>query len=235
MLNLRDYQNATLEALRQGFAAGKRCQILYAPTGAGKTEMAIALLNATKQKGNKAAMILDRIILCDQTSKRLDRYNIDHGVLQSKHWRWRPYENIQVCSAQTLEKRGSFPGLNLLIVDECFPAGTIIKTPTGDKDISIVRCGDTVYNATGVGTVMGVMAKPANDLVKLEFEDGTSRMGCRRRNGGRKGFVQYQRFVFAVAVYLFRLHEWTTEKKWRRIHTHVGCSKKLAQNLVQRS
>ena len=85
MLNLRDYQNATLEALRQGFAAGKRCQILYAPTGAGKTEMAIALLNATKQKGNKAAMILDRIILCDQTSKRLDRYNIDHGVLQSKH------------------------------------------------------------------------------------------------------------------------------------------------------
>ena len=173
MLNLRDYQNATLEALRQGFAAGKRCQILYAPTGAGKTEMAIALLNATKQKGNKAAMILDRIILCDQTSKRLDRYNIDHGVLQSKHWRWRPYENIQVCSAQTLEKRGSFPGLNLLIVDECFPAGTIIKTPTGDKDISIVRCGDTVYNATGVGTVMGVMAKPANDLVKLEFEDGT--------------------------------------------------------------
>ena len=118
MLNLRDYQNATLEALRQGFAAGKRCQILYAPTGAGKTEMAIALLNATKQKGNKAAMILDRIILCDQTSKRLDRYNIDHGVLQAKHWRWRPYENIQVCSAQTLEKRGSFPGLNLLIVDE---------------------------------------------------------------------------------------------------------------------
>jgi DNA repair protein RadD len=118
MLNLRDYQNATLEALRQGFASGKRCQILYAPTGAGKTEMAIALLNATKEKGNKAAMILDRIILCDQTSQRLDRYNIDHGVLQAKHWRWRPYEHIQVCSAQTLEKRGSFPGLNLLIVDE---------------------------------------------------------------------------------------------------------------------
>lgn len=119
MLNLRKYQEETLEALRRGFAAGRRAQILYAPTGAGKTEMAIALLDATKKKGNKAAMVLDRIILCDQTSQRLDRYNIDHGVLQSKHWRWRPYENIQVCSAQTLEKRGSFPGLNILIVDEC--------------------------------------------------------------------------------------------------------------------
>lgn len=119
MLNLRDYQEETLSKLRQGFAEGKRAQILYAPTGAGKTEMAIALMAATKTKGNKAAMLLDRIVLCDQTSKRLERYNIDHGVLQSGHWRYRPYENIQVCSAQTLERRGAFPGLNLLIVDEC--------------------------------------------------------------------------------------------------------------------
>ncbi len=118
-LTLRPYQLEALEALRNGFAAGKRTQVLVSPTGSGKTEMAIALLNATREKGNRAAMILDRIILCDQTSQRLDRYNIDHGVLQSKHWRWRPYEYIQVCSAQTLEKRGSFPGLNLLIVDEC--------------------------------------------------------------------------------------------------------------------
>lgn len=171
-LQLRDYQDQTLAELRKGFAAGKRAQILYAPTGAGKTEMAIALLNATRGKGNKAAMLLDRIILCDQTSERLEKYHIPHGVLQAGHWRYRPYENIQVCSAQTLEKRGSFPGLNLLIVDECFPAGTMISTPTGDKDISIVRCGDTVYNASGVGIVMGTMVKPAEELVKLEFEDG---------------------------------------------------------------
>lgn len=105
--------------LRDGFAAGHRSQILVGPTGFGKTECAIALLEATKKKGNKAAMILDRIVLCDQTSQRLEKYKIDHGVLQSGHWRYRPYENIQVCSAQTLEKRGSFPGLSLLVIDEC--------------------------------------------------------------------------------------------------------------------
>ncbi len=107
-----------MNALREGFAQGKRAQILYAPTGAGKTEMAIELMRATKAKGNKAAMLLDRIVLCDQTSRRLEKYKIDHGVMQAGHWRYRPYEPIQVCSAQTLEKRGSFPGLNLLIVDE---------------------------------------------------------------------------------------------------------------------
>lgn len=118
MLKLREYQINTLDGLRKGFAAGHRSQMLYSPTGGGKTEMAIALLDATHKKGNRAAMILDRIILCDQTSQRLEKYKIEHGVLQSGHWRYRPYENIQVCSAQTLEKRGSFPGLTLMIVDE---------------------------------------------------------------------------------------------------------------------
>ena len=118
-LQLRPYQTKILDNLRNGFAAGRRAQILYAPTGAGKTEMAIELLRATKTKGNKAAMLLDRIVLCDQTSKRLEKYAIEHGVLQSGHWRYRPHENIQVCSAQTLERRGDFPGLQLLIVDEC--------------------------------------------------------------------------------------------------------------------
>lgn len=117
-LELRPQQIKTLDALRAGFQAGHRCQMLYGPTGFGKTELAISLMAAADAKGRRAAMVLDRIVLCNQTSERLDKYNIAHGVLQSGHWRYRPYERIQVCSAQTLEKRGDFPGLELLIVDE---------------------------------------------------------------------------------------------------------------------
>ena len=118
-LRLRQYQEDAIQKLREGFARGHRSQLLYLGTGGGKTEIAIAMLEAAKAKGSKAAMILDRIVLCDQTSRRLDKYSVDHGVLQAGHWRYKPYENIQVCSAQTLEKRGSFPGLDLLVVDEC--------------------------------------------------------------------------------------------------------------------
>lgn len=118
-LQLRAAQEKAIQMLRDGFAQGHRSQILVGPTGFGKTECAIALLEAAKKKGSRTAMILDRIVLCDQTSQRLEKYGIDHGVLQSGHWRYRPYEAIQVCSAQTIEKRGSFPGLSLLIIDEC--------------------------------------------------------------------------------------------------------------------
>lgn len=117
-LKLYDYQLSILEKLRDGFAAGHRSQMLYCPTGGGKTEMAISLLEAANAKYNRSAMVLDRVILCNQTSERLDKYSIDHGVLQSGHWRYRPYERIQICSAQTLERRGSLPDTKLLIVDE---------------------------------------------------------------------------------------------------------------------
>lgn len=115
---LYEDQEAVLEKVRAAYREGHKHVMLYAPTGAGKTEMAISLLNATKEKGKRGAMLLDRIVLCNQTSARLQKYNIDHGVMQAGHWRYRPYEYIQVCSVQTLEKRGSFPGLALAIVDE---------------------------------------------------------------------------------------------------------------------
>jgi DNA repair protein RadD len=118
MLKLRDYQDAALDMLREAFKDGHNAILLYLATGGGKTEIAIAMLEACRVKGTRAAMLLDRIVLCDQTSQRLDKYKIDHGVLQSGHWRYRPHELIQVCSAQTIEKRGSFPGLSLLIIDE---------------------------------------------------------------------------------------------------------------------
>ncbi|MBI3162194.1 MAG: DEAD/DEAH box helicase family protein, partial [Chloroflexi bacterium] len=117
-LELRAHQVHVLDKLRESMMRN-RSVILYGPTGFGKTECAISLMDAVRKKGRRAAMVLDRITLCNQTSDRLQKYHIDHGVLQSGHWRYRPSERLQVCSAQTLEARGSFPGLDLLIVDEC--------------------------------------------------------------------------------------------------------------------
>ncbi len=118
-LSLRDHQMKVIESLREGFKQGHRAQLLYAPTGFGKTEVAIYLMKATAEKFNRAAIVLDRIVLVDQTSMRLSKYNLRHGVYQSGHWKYAPSELIQVCSAQTLERRSDFPKIDLLIVDEC--------------------------------------------------------------------------------------------------------------------
>lgn len=118
-LQLRDHQAQVIDALREGFKRGHQAQLLYAPTGFGKTEVAIALMAAVREKYHRAAMVLDRLVLVDQTSMRLTKYQLPHGVFQSGHWKWDVKERLQVCSAQTMESRDKFPDVDLLIVDEC--------------------------------------------------------------------------------------------------------------------
>lgn len=163
------YQERILHALRDAFREGHRAVCLVAPTGAGKTEMAIELLAAVANKGNRGAMVLDRIVLCDQTSKRLDKYGIDHGVLQAGHWRFRTDKQIQVCSAQTLEKRGSLPGMRLLIVDECHQTRRQISTfvKGGPSNVLVVGLTATPFTK-GLGTIYtkAVSAVSTRELVE---------------------------------------------------------------------
>jgi DNA repair protein RadD len=117
-MDLRPYQVESIERLRQGIRDGHRSQLLCAPTGAGKTICAAFLMAEADRKLSHTAFMVDRVNLVDQTSAVLDKYGVAHGVIQAGHWRWRPYERVQVCSAQTLEKRGFLPQTKLLIVDE---------------------------------------------------------------------------------------------------------------------
>lgn len=134
-LSLRPYQVESVEALRAGIRNGHRSQVLCAPTGSGKTVIATYLMQEAAAKMSRAAFVVDRVALIDQTSRTFDEYGIQHGIIQANHWRFKPWERIQVCSAQTLARR-EFPGtLNLIIVDECHTLykGTVdfIKANTG--------------------------------------------------------------------------------------------------------
>jgi superfamily II DNA or RNA helicase len=170
MLNLYDYQHDAIAELREGFAKGYKAQVLVAPTGSGKTEMAIALMEAVRAKGKRAAMVLDRIVLCNQTSGRLDKYGIDHGVLQAQHWRFRPYEQIQVCSAQTLERMKEFPEIDLLIIDECHSTRTqTTEFIKANPKIKVVGLTATPFTK-GLGKIYDnvVSTVTTKDLIKQE-------------------------------------------------------------------
>lgn len=118
-LELRPYQDGSIERLRIGARDGHRAQLLMIPTGGGKTIVAVSLVKSVVEKMARAAFVVDRVSLVDQTSATFDEYGIPHGVMQSSHWRCRPYERIQVCSVQTLARRGFPEGLELIIIDEC--------------------------------------------------------------------------------------------------------------------
>lgn len=59
----------------------------------------------------------------------------------------------------------------VLIMDECFPAGTKIMTPKGEKNIEDLKPGDEVYNAIGIGRIKRV-GKRISKTVILHLSNG---------------------------------------------------------------
>lgn len=116
---LRPYQMDAVERLRAGIRAGSRRQILVAPTGAGKTEMAMNIIAESQKKGATAWFIVDRVSLIDQTSDRFATYGIDHGVIQANHLYTDLRKPVQVASVQTLAKRRIDWLPDLIVQDEC--------------------------------------------------------------------------------------------------------------------
>ena len=63
MMELRSYQQASIDSLRAGILSGHKRQILCAPTGSGKTVMATVLMQEAAAKMSRAAFIVDRVSL----------------------------------------------------------------------------------------------------------------------------------------------------------------------------
>lgn len=116
-VELRPYQTAAFEAVRDALRKGARSVLVNSPTGSGKTVLASALMELTMEKGNRANFVVDRLSLIDQTSEVFDSYGLRHGVVQSSHPRWQPHQPIQVCSIQTVARR-DWPEAQIDVFDE---------------------------------------------------------------------------------------------------------------------
>lgn len=117
-LELRPYQLSSVDSLRDGFRQSHARQVLAAPTGAGKSRIMEHMIRAAVDKGSRVMFVCERRILVDQFSAHLDRAGIDHGVLMAGHWRFRPSKQVQVASAQTLERMEALPAVDIMFIDE---------------------------------------------------------------------------------------------------------------------
>ena len=171
MLALREHQQDVVDKLSEGFNNGHRCQILYAPTGMGKTEVAISIMKSYAEQFKKVAMVMDRIVLVEQTSLRLGKYNIPHGVLQAGHWRHRPHEHIQICSAQTLEARNITPDMELLIIDECHvQRAGILEIIENNPNLKVIGLTATPFASNMGKTYSHVVNAPTTkELIDKEW------------------------------------------------------------------
>ena len=118
---LHAFQALAHESIRKAAKEAHRCIMLMAPTGAGKTILALNVVKQTVDKGNRALFLCDRKTLIAQTSNVSREVGLgNHGIIQAQNPLMdlsRPY---QIASIQTLESRGwPKPGdFDVIVVDE---------------------------------------------------------------------------------------------------------------------
>ena len=118
-MKLRDYQEQAIANLRASLMKGKKHPVIQAPTGAGKTVIAAAIVKMARDKNKTVLFTVPSLSLIDQTVERFRQNGITEvGVMQGTHELTDYRMPVQVCSVQTLARR-TIPRADLVLVDEC--------------------------------------------------------------------------------------------------------------------
>ena len=130
---LREHQSLAMERLRRSIAGGCRRVVLQAPTGAGKTRIAAAVVEGARAKGNRVLFTVPALSLVDQTVEMFYHEGIyDVGVIQADHMLTDWSKPVQVASVQTLMRR-PLPEAHVVVIDEAHRFfdwyGTWMKMP----------------------------------------------------------------------------------------------------------
>jgi|tagenome__1003787_1003787.scaffolds.fasta_scaffold20962856_4 DNA repair protein RadD len=156
--DLRPYQRAVVADFHREVAAGRKRVLLVAPTGAGKTILAAAIIQASAADRKPALVLAHRREIVGQTSNKLWDVGIRHGIIQAGTPP-RPFEDVQVASVQTLWSRAmrsnamELPVAELLVIDEAHhcPAETYQKIIDAYPDAVLLGLTATPCRGDGRG------------------------------------------------------------------------------------
>ena len=131
-----------------------RAVICQAPTGAGKTALAVYMMARAAERGLSTMFCVHRRELIDQTSRALWEQNLQHGLIMPG--RTRSQYPAQIASIQTLVRRlDQYPAPGLIIIDEAHrsAAATYQRILSAYPNAHVVGLTATPQRTDGRGLV----------------------------------------------------------------------------------
>ena len=198
-IQLRPYQQSLIDETRKRMRAGCKRLIIQAPTGSGKTALTAAMLKAAADKGTRSWFLVHRAELVQQSEAAFRLAGLRHGIIAAGYT---PdlAAPVQICSVQTLVKRlGMFPKPDMVVSDECFPAGTLVDGIPIEKIKAgyVVRCYDHAKDRVTLAPVVRTFKSKPDRLVTVHLSDGR-RMSCTPGHP----FYDVERMIYVAAAEL---------------------------------
>lgn len=173
---LYDYQEEAVQV-----AYDSQYGIIQSPAGSGKTQMGIAL---AQKYGRRALWLTHTLDLLRQSQDRAERY-LDKSLLGTiTGGKVNIGAGITFATIQTMCKLdlGQYKDFwDVIIVDECFPAGTMIMTPHGEVPIQFMSPGELVVTRNEITgkvemcEVEELQCRPLKgSLIRITTQDGRS-------------------------------------------------------------
>jgi superfamily II DNA or RNA helicase len=129
-LVLREYQSRAVASVFTAWKSGARTVVLVAPTGMGKTEIALWLMQYAHEHHRRVLFVVNRRLIVGQTWDRAERYGVPYGVIMADALEGDAGSSNQIASIHTLSSwyfydkvtkeltgRG-LPPADLIIIDE---------------------------------------------------------------------------------------------------------------------
>lgn len=180
MIQLRPYQAEAVAAVYDHLRNRDDNPCVVIPTAGGKTPVMSSICrDAVTRWGGRVLILAHVKELLEQAVDKLhamapdlwNRIGVHSAGLKSRDTE----HPIIVAGIQSVYRRAAeLDAFDLILVDECFPAGTMVSTPRGDIAIEDLYVGQPVHTALGVGEVEAISARPTCSLIELEFEDGST-------------------------------------------------------------
>ena len=101
MTDLRPYQSLVIAKCNRVIATGQRQPLIVAPTGAGKTVIAAAIIKTALAEQRRVLVLAHTREIIKQTSLKLSGYQVEHGIIQADLV-GNADQSVQVASIQTL-------------------------------------------------------------------------------------------------------------------------------------
>lgn len=180
-----------LEAIK--FMVSRACAALFLDPGLGKTAITLGAFATLKQKRIVNKMLVVAPLRPAQSVWPAEGVKWDEFHKLRVNLLWGPrkdealalalkggsdvdvinYDGLPWLFNQRLRRgpRDPWPW-EMLVCDECFPAGTKISTEKGEVDIEAIQPGDFVQTSDGLRRVLETGTRKASKLVCLRLSDG---------------------------------------------------------------